>query len=109
MTTRPRLTLEPRSTKIHCGSEPSALAQRVAPLPSTALGPVNVDVSMEEAVTGRVRARLTLWADAGKAASHNPALRASRPTPRAVFKRTIHLQAGTALGREFRGRPWIRS
>src|SRR5688500_7573350 len=46
----------PRSTRIHCGSTPCALAQRVPRLPSTALAQTNCGVG--EQVTGLFNARL---------------------------------------------------
>src|SRR3990172_1101100 len=48
---------EPRSTEIHCGSCPSALAQRVVAKPSTAFGGVNVAVSFDDDVAGLFRDR----------------------------------------------------
>src|SRR2546429_3694057 len=43
----------PRSTWIHCGSEPSLLAQRVLVLPSTALAGPSDEVSTDELVAVR--------------------------------------------------------
>src|SRR3990172_3143192 len=48
---------EPRSTEIHCGSCPSALAQRVVAKPSTAFAGVNVAVSFDDDVAGLFRDR----------------------------------------------------
>ena len=42
----------PRSTRIHCGSTPSALAQRVPVLPSTALPGPSEDSSFDDEVAG---------------------------------------------------------
>src|SRR2546430_6427769 len=44
--------VSPRSTRIHCGSTPSLLAQRVVAFPSTALAGPSEDVSTEDAVAG---------------------------------------------------------
>jgi hypothetical protein len=44
------VALRPRSTRIHCGSLPSALAQRVEASPSNALAGARVESSFEEAV-----------------------------------------------------------
>lgn len=45
----------PRSMLSHCGSDPSALAQRVVASPSTALPGASAEVSDDEAVAGLPR------------------------------------------------------
>src|SRR5438094_5131443 len=70
----------PRSTRSHCGSTPSLLAQRVDALPSTALPAGNDELSSDEAVAGRpwessagppvpptVRVNLAAWVAAAAA------------------------------------------
>src|SRR5256885_992263 len=51
--------VEPRSTWIHCGSL-QALAQRVPVLPSTAFAATYPAPSLDEAVAGRLAARLVV-------------------------------------------------
>ncbi len=60
--TRLMFAVAPRSTRIHCGSVPSAEAQRVVAFPSTALAPLNVALSLEDVVVGLP------WESSGSAA-----------------------------------------
>src|SRR5688572_24452882 len=59
--------------RIHCGSLPSALAQRVDVEPSTALAPPNEEVSVEETAVVRPRARLVAAA-AGVTRTNPPSM-----------------------------------
>src|SRR5262245_10904808 len=96
----------PRSIRIHCGSDPSLLAQRVAALPSTALAGPSAGVSTEDDAALRP-CESSFWSAAPAAYATTSGVEtmalteAVRPITRPeIFTRSSYRRRGSARHRQ---------